>query len=277
VVARGIEIERPVQEAPVLTLYHNDMSVCSAKVRVALAEKGVTWEAKHLDLRAGEAQSPEYLLLNPNAVVPTLVVDGTPLVESTLICEYVDDAYPAPALKPPAAIDRHRMRDWTKQLDDTLHAAVGTLSFCIAFRHQWMARTAQERAQWLASIPQPERRERSRANMEHGLDSPYFTPALQRWLKFFADAERALTVRSWLAGDQFSLAEVGYAPYLARLQHLGFEPVFAQHPRVAEWAERVAARPAVQEGVTRWLNPTYVEIFDRERPHVAPRIAVAMA
>jgi glutathione S-transferase len=258
-----------------LTLFHNDMSVCSAKVRVALAEKSVQWEAKHLDLRAGEAQAADYVKLNRNAVVPTLVVDGVPLIESTLICEYVDDAYPQPSLKPASAIDRHRMRDWTKQLDDTLHPAVGTLSFCIAFRHQWMARTADDRARWIASIPQPERRERSRANMEKGLDSPYFKPALARWLKFFEDAERTLDERSWLAGDQFSLAEVGYAPYLTRLTHLGFGPIFARHPRVAEWAARVAARPSVQAGVDRWLNPHYLAIFERERPLVAPRIAAS--
>ena len=55
-----------------LTLYHNDMSVCAAKVRTALAEKKLDWNGVHLDLRAGDAQRPEYLKLNPNAVVPTL-------------------------------------------------------------------------------------------------------------------------------------------------------------------------------------------------------------
>ncbi len=59
-----------------LTLYHNDMSVCAAKVRTALAEKKLDWNGIHLDLRAGDAQKPEYLKLNPNAVVPTLVDNG---------------------------------------------------------------------------------------------------------------------------------------------------------------------------------------------------------
>lgn len=258
-----------------LVLHHNDMSVCAAKVRVALAEKGLAWEGRHLDLRAGDAQKPEYLALNPNAVVPTLVVDGLPLIESTLICEYLDDAHPAPPLRPADARDRHRMRLWTKQLDESLHAAVGTLSFCVAFRHQWLARPAEARAQWLAGIPQAERRDRSRANLEGGLDSPYFGPALARWMTFFGDAERALADRAWLAGPAFSLADVGFAPYLARLRHLGFLPVFERHPRVAEWAARVAARPGVREGVERWFNPKYLEIFERERPAAAARIAVA--
>jgi glutathione S-transferase len=258
-----------------LTLYHNDMSVCAAKVRVALAEKNVAWEGAHLDLRAGDAQAPAYLKLNPNAVVPTLLVDGIPLIESTLICEYLDDAYPTPALKSATAIGRHRMRLWTKQLDDGLHAAVGTLSFCIAFRHQWMARTLDERERWIASIPQPERRERSRANMEHGLHSPYFKPALERWLKLLAEVEGTLATQPWMAGETFTLADIGYAPYLARLTHLGFGPVFERYPRVAQWAQRVAARPSVRSGVESWLNPKYLTIFERERPQVQPTILAA--
>jgi glutathione S-transferase len=48
---------------------------------------------------------------------------------------------------------RAQMRLWTKQLDEGLHAAVSTLSFCVAFRHQWLARSAEDRAKWLANIP----------------------------------------------------------------------------------------------------------------------------
>ncbi len=83
-----------------LELYHNDMSTCAQKVRFALAEKGEKWQSHHLDLRARDHQRPEYLRLNPNAVVPTLVDDGTVIIESTVINEYIDDAFPGPALRP---------------------------------------------------------------------------------------------------------------------------------------------------------------------------------
>ena len=83
-----------------IMVYHNDMSVCAAKVRTALAEKKLRWEGVHLDLRAGDAQKPEYLKLNPNAVVPTLVHDGRTIIESTVICEYIDDEWPDHPLKP---------------------------------------------------------------------------------------------------------------------------------------------------------------------------------
>lgn len=69
-----------------ISLYHNDMSVCAQKVRMTLAEKQLPWESHHLDLRAGDQQKPEYLKLNPNSVVPTLVDNGTVIIESTVIC-----------------------------------------------------------------------------------------------------------------------------------------------------------------------------------------------
>jgi glutathione S-transferase len=56
-----------------LTLYHGRTSVCSAKARLALVEKGVDWESQLLTLR-GYQFDPAYLKLNPNAVVPTICV-----------------------------------------------------------------------------------------------------------------------------------------------------------------------------------------------------------
>jgi len=256
-----------------LTLYHNDMSVCAAKVRTALAEKKLPWQGVHLNLRAGDAQKPDYLKLNPNGVVPTLVHDGRPLIESTVICEFIDDAWPDPPLRPTDARSRALMRLWTKQLDEGVHAAVATLSFCIAFRHQWFERSAEDRAKWLANIPQLERRQRSQANLELGLESPYFKPAVARFTKLFDDFEDALADRRWLAGDDFSLAEVNYAPYLARLRHLGFDTLFTRRPRVDAWSQRVAERPSVHEGVARWFNPNYLTLFQARRSEAQAAIA----
>ena len=67
-----------------LELYHSPMSPCAQKVRTVLAEKGLEWKSHHLDLRGtGDNLRPEYLKLNPNGVVPTLVDDGRVIIEST--------------------------------------------------------------------------------------------------------------------------------------------------------------------------------------------------
>ena len=77
-----------------MKLYHNPMSSCSQKVRLVLAEKKLPYESEILDLQKGAQFSEEYLRLNPNALVPTLIDDGATFIESTLINEYLDDQYP---------------------------------------------------------------------------------------------------------------------------------------------------------------------------------------
>ena len=136
-----------------LELYHHGSSVCAAKVRFYLAEKDLPWEGHYIDILKGEQFAPEYIKLNPKAVVPTLLHNGTVIRDSTNICEYLDDAYPEPSLKPEAAFERARMRQWTKRLDEIIHFYTGVLSGSIAFRHQHLARPADESPDDLLHAP----------------------------------------------------------------------------------------------------------------------------
>src|SRR5437879_304923 len=106
-----------------LTLYHFDRSTAAARVRLALAEKGLAWEGRYLETGPDKRQqhSPDYLQLNPRGVVPTLVHDGNVIRESIVILEYLEDAFPSPPLRPADPYDRARMRLWTKQVDEYLH------------------------------------------------------------------------------------------------------------------------------------------------------------
>lgn len=122
-----------------LTLYRNDMSTCAQKVRLVLAEKGLDWESAYIDLRAGDQRRADYLALNPAGVVPTLVHDGAVVTESTVVIEYLDDAFPDPALRPADAAARAHIRLWMKRSEDKMHAMVGALSFALAFRHEFLA------------------------------------------------------------------------------------------------------------------------------------------
>ena len=87
-----------------LELYHNAISTCSQKVRLALAHKGVEFESHEIDLLGGGQHDPDYVKLNPNHVVPTLVDDGTVLIESTLINEFVNDRFSEPAMLPGGSV-----------------------------------------------------------------------------------------------------------------------------------------------------------------------------
>ena len=89
-----------------IDLYHHGMSVCAAKVRFALGEKKIAWESHYVDIHKGDQFAPDYLKLNPKAVVPTLVHDGHVVVESTVINEYIDEVFPDVPLKPGDASPR---------------------------------------------------------------------------------------------------------------------------------------------------------------------------
>lgn len=260
-----------------IEVYHNDMSTCAVKVRIALAEKGLAWTGHHMNLRAGDTHAPDYLKLNPNGVVPTLVHDGRVVIESTIICEYIDDAFPKPPLRPTSAWNRARMRHWTRKLDDGLHASIGALSMCIAFRHQHADKTPAQLEAHLAGIPDAARRERQRLGIAMGMDSPTFGPALRNWLGALDAMQEALTADVWMAGPAFSLADLAYASYYQRLMHLGLGGHIAARPAVAAWGERLLARPSVQEGMVRWNNAKYLALFDEVRPIAEARMKQLLA
>ena len=83
-----------------LHLYHYGLSNCSQKVRMVLAEKGLGWTNHHLDLAKSEHMTESYLRINPNGVVPTLVHEGRPVVDSSVIMEYLDEEFPEVPLTP---------------------------------------------------------------------------------------------------------------------------------------------------------------------------------
>lgn len=260
-----------------IELYHNDMSVCAQKVRFALAEKKLKWEGHHLNLRAGDQQKPEYLKLNPNAVVPTLVDDGTVIIESTVINEYLDDAYPETLLRPNNSLSRARMRLWTKQLDEGVHAATSVLSTCIAFRYQKLARGEEELEKFHRQMPDPAKRERSWDTITKGVDSIYFADAVRRFDKLLADMEAVLSESPWLAGKEFSLADIGYAPYMARLEHLQLHFLWDKRPHNAAWFDRLKERCGYKEGIGGWLNASYLTLMKEKGAEVQSRVKAIVA
>src|SRR5262245_54806105 len=110
-----------------LELYHHGSSACAAKVRFALEEKRLPWTGHVVDIFRGEQFRPEFLALNPKGVVPVLVHDGFVVPESTVICEYVEDAFPENPIFPDSAQGRAQVRFWEKAVDEELHPACSAL------------------------------------------------------------------------------------------------------------------------------------------------------
>src|SRR4051812_17069236 len=138
-----------------LTLYDYGNSVCCQKVRITLREKGLDWDAIRVDLFASEQYDPTYLKLNPKGVVPTLVHDGVPVIESTLICEYLDETFPEPPLAPKDAARRAQMRLWSKFVDEGLFEGVTEISFSAMFRERMKTMAPEMRERRFQNIGEP--------------------------------------------------------------------------------------------------------------------------
>jgi glutathione S-transferase len=260
-----------------LALYHNDMSLCAQKVRVCLAEKGLEWEDRHLVLRAGEHQQAWYIKLNRRAVVPTLIDGENVVPESNVINEYLDEAFPDPPLKPKDPFGRAKMRLWTKQLDEDVHdASAAILSFGIAFRHQYLERGEAGR-RMLEQIPNVFKRERRRDVVEKGTQSQHFVIAVQRMVQLLDEMEEALAGQKWLACEDYTLADVAFTPYLARLEHLNILPMLGARSHVIDWYRRCRERPSFHEAIVKWENPDYLALMRRRGAEEWPLVEKVVA
>ena len=261
-----------------MELYHNDMSVCSQKVRLVLHEKRLKPKEHYLNLRLSESMTPEYLKLNPNGVVPTLIDHGQPIIESTVINEYLEDAYPEPSLRPKDPIRRAEMRLWTKIPDEGLHAACATISSAIAFRHQYLALSKEEFERNLRDMPDAARRERRRQTVELGIDAPFVPGAVNFYDGVVAKMHDALKGgKAWLVGDAYSLADVSMLPYIVRLEHLALAEMWSKNrPTVGKWLERCRAR-ANYSAIQDYINPKYIPLMAEQGAEALPKVRKILA
>src|SRR5205814_6966827 len=174
-----------------LELYHSVNSVCAQKVRVALTEKELEYR-EHLMTLRGDQFDEKYMKLNPNAVVPTLVHDGRPVIESSVILYYVDEAFPTPSLMPRDPHERAKVRLVNKLVDEYVHNSCTILTFATAFRPWFAGLSGEEIEARLAKSPSKQRTEYKRDVALNGLDSKYAIGALEQHQKLLKMMQAAL-------------------------------------------------------------------------------------
>ncbi|HUB94474.1 MAG TPA: glutathione S-transferase family protein [Stellaceae bacterium] len=256
-----------------LELYHHGTSVCAAKPRIVFAEKGLDWVGHYVDILKGEQFAPEYLKLNPKHVVPTLVHDGHVIRESAVIGEYLDEVFPDPPLRPASAVERAAMRIWTKRLDEEVHPATGIVTYAISHRHAVIANGPAAVDAWVNSVP-PAERARRRSRLENGIDDPEAQAALRVYDRFLGDMDAQLSRTQWLAGDNFSLAEVGCIPYVNRLDMLNCSGLWTRsRPHLTRWLARVKARPSFEPAMMKYLPPALGEIMKARGLEAWPKVS----
>ncbi len=233
-----------------LELYTHPMSPCAQKVRIALAEKGLAWKSHHVSLQDKENLELWYLALNPLGVVPTLVHEGRPVIESSIICEYLEDTFPGQSLRPDDTYQVARMRFWMKHVDVKLHPSCGTIQWPMVMRPRLMEKPEAERDAILERIPEKPRRERQKRLVRFGLDAPDVADAVRTYRRTILDMESALAEHEWVVSDSFSLADVCLAPYFQTLLQFDWTALYEQDcPRVTDWFDRCRRRASYREAV----------------------------
>jgi len=231
-----------------LTLYNAAHSTCSQKVRICLAEKKLPFKDVKLDIgKAKEHLRPEYLKINPNGVVPTLVDGDDIIVDSSVICEYLEERYPEVRLSPDNLADRARMRAWMRFLEEVPTAAVRVPSFNMGFlpRYEGMDRKTFEGVE---SDIRPIRKQFYRRMGPQGFKKEDVEASLEQIANTCSRMSAALEKGPWLLGEQYTLADIIVAPLIDRMADLGMDTIWNEKfPRVADWYERMQARPAFQQ------------------------------
>lgn len=227
-----------------LKLYHANHSTCSQKVRLCLAEKGLDWESELVNLATNEHLTPEYLALNPNGVVPTLIHDGAVITDSGVICEYLEEVFSDVPLLPSEPKERAIVRAWIRYLDEVPTAAVRVPSFNMAFlpRYDGLDDDAFQKEQ--ADI-RPLRKHFYEKMGRKGFDDNEVDNALEQLSATISRMEARLQDNPWLSGAELGLADFIAAPLMDRLDDLNLEELWQKSsPRVTDWFERLRSRPS---------------------------------
>ena len=119
---------------PRLCFINAPQSTCSQRVRYALHAKDIAFEEVKLDLFSGDQLKPDYLAINPNGVVPALVHDGEPVIDSAVILEYLEDILPMVApMRPTDPRGAAQVRAMMRFVDEVPTPAVRIPSYNLAF------------------------------------------------------------------------------------------------------------------------------------------------
>jgi glutathione S-transferase len=252
-----------------LVLYHASHSTCSQKVRLVLHEKGLKFDDVKLDLGKKDQLKPEYLSLNPNGVVPTLVDDGIPIIESSVICEYLDEKYPQNPLTPADLVERARMRAWMHYIEEVAVGAIRVPSFNRAFLYRFDGLDQKRFEDEQINVRKVRKELFERMGSPKGFGKTEVDRSLAELSETCRRMNEAIAKKGpWLLGEQFTLADVLVMPSIDRMADLGLSHLWeGKFPHVSAWYERLKARPSFQ---ATYYPGSRVSDFLEFRPLYAP-------
>jgi glutathione S-transferase len=234
-----------IGSAPRLVLFHGWRSSASRRVRLALAEKGLAYESRIVDLVKGEQHAPEYLKMNPSGVVPTLLHDDRVLYESSVICEYLDECFPTSPIRPADPYHRAVMRNFVRWIDEQCLPKLIVFNWSVSMQPVASGWSEQELQQRLARVPSAERREAWTRVARKPYTDDEKAEAMRGLLKLLDKMHELLASSGsgWLIGHACSIADIAAAPFVMRIGELN-APALVSATEVSAWWQRMQARPS---------------------------------
>ena len=224
-----------------LRLYHAPISTCSQKVRLCLAEKQLDFESRIIDFGNQDHLADSYLAINPNGVVPTLVHEGTPVIDSSVICEYLDDVWPDSSLSPDSAIGRAEMRAWMRYAEEVPTTAIRIPSF-----NKLFAKVLSNMPEWAfnAMTERMPLRKAFYREMQgvQGFSEQRYNESLEKLSNTLERLEGTLADREWVCGDRLTIADIVFVPTIVRMEDLGLQDMWSNRPQVTRWYAAIQRR-----------------------------------
>ena len=245
-----------------ITLYHNGPSTCSQKVRIILDLKKIEYKSKLINLFTGEQHSPEYVKLNPNHLVPTLVVDNDVLLESSLINEYLEDMFPDIQARPSDNVRVHQMRLWIKYVD-IYHPQCGSITYGIGMRNVLNQKSKDDVDREIDAITDLIKRKNRRDLVDQGIKAPVFIEALRQSKIFLNKLEKELNNSEWLFNDSFGLADASALPYIIRMEQLALNELFDinNRPNINSWYEKIKKMDIYEKAITAFIPNQLIDFL----------------
>ena len=230
-----------------LELYHAEPVANSMKALLCLKEKGLDFVSNYVDLLRFEQHEPDFVKINPNGQVPVLVHDGNIITESTVINEYLEDVFPQVRLRPEDPVARARMRIWSKFIDEYFCPALSMIGWHVMVRRIARSIDKGEFEKLLERIPLAEQRQKWATVAGESFTEEQLADSRRRCGVSIQRMEAILQKYEWLAGDEYSLADVNSYSMVAGMPRLMPELMNENNaPRGLDWLERMNGRPAVQ-------------------------------
>jgi len=230
-----------------LKLYSFGPAANSLKPTLTLYEKGLAFEHKLLNPAKFEHHTEWYKAVNPRGQVPALEDYGRIVTESTVICEYLEDAHPTELrLRPEDSYDVAMMRIWTKWVDEYFCWCVSTIGWHRHVSKMVGGLSDDAFEAQVAKIPIPEQQVKWRRARE-GFPRDLLDEETRKVGVSVRRLDDHLRDNQWLAGGVYSLADICNFAIANGMQH-GFAELVNREdtPGLLRWIEEINERPAVQ-------------------------------